>query len=91
MGMVVSVTEFKARCLEFFEQLGRGEIDRIDVTKRGRAVGVVHPPQTSREAIESGLESMRHSVKVIDPGFDLTAPIAWDQEFEPVLPEADPR
>ena len=91
MGMVVSVTEFKARCLEFFEQLGRGEIDRIDVTKRGRAIGVVHPPRTSRESIEIGLESMRYSAQVLDADLDLTASIAWDQEFEPDLPEAGSR
>lgn len=91
MGRIVSVTEFKARCLEFFEQLRKGEIDRIDVTKHGRAIGVVHPPRTSREAIEMGLKSMQRSVQVIDAGLDLTLPIAWDQEFVPDLPEADSR
>lgn len=40
---VINVTEFKAKCLSLFDEVGSGKIS-ITVTKRGRVVGVVSPP-----------------------------------------------
>ena len=83
MGISISVTEFKARCLEFFDRLSRHELDQIVVTKRGKAVAVVNPPLSSIEAVEAWQASMKGSVVVLDPDFDIVGPIAADQEFEP--------
>ena len=37
----VNATEFKAKCLFFLDQVDEGET--ITVTKRGRAVAILHP------------------------------------------------
>lgn len=86
MGIEMSITEFKAKCLELIDKLSRGEIDEIDVTKRGRKVAVVSPPKPTREEILSSYGSMRGRVHIPE-GVDIVGPIAADQEFEPELPE----
>jgi antitoxin (DNA-binding transcriptional repressor) of toxin-antitoxin stability system len=41
--LTLSVSQFKAQCLELFEKLSRGEISRVIVTKRGAVVATVAP------------------------------------------------
>lgn len=45
---VVSVTEFKAHCLRLIEEMGRTR-EPIEITKRGKKVGVLSPPAELRE------------------------------------------
>jgi prevent-host-death family protein len=40
---VVTATEFKAKCLAYLNEIEQGS--RITVTRRGRPVAVVSPPQ----------------------------------------------
>ena len=85
MGMIVSATEFKAKCLEFFDQLARREIDVIEITKRGKVVAVARPPKLTDEEARAVHGSMRGRFIRHDPTADLVAPIAADQEFEPEI------
>lgn len=82
MGIEISVTEFKAKCLELIDKLARHEIDSIQLTKRGKPVAKVSPheapkPRTFEEALaemKAWQESMKGTI-YIDPDLDLTQPI----------------
>jgi prevent-host-death family protein len=75
----ISVSEFKARCLDILDRLGRGQLDRVVVTKRGKPVAVLTPPEAEPAAVRGLHGFMRDSV-VLPEGLDLTAPVA-DEPF----------
>jgi antitoxin (DNA-binding transcriptional repressor) of toxin-antitoxin stability system len=74
----ISASEFKAKCLNILDRLDKHELDRVIITKRGRTVGVLLPPQTV--AVQDLYGSMRGSV-IIPEGFDLTEPV-FDEPFD---------
>ncbi len=93
MGIEISVTEFKARCLELMDKISRHEINEIRVTKRGKPIVVVSPstarkPRTREDAMAAHQYWLKHktvhAIK-LDSDFDITGPIAADEEFEPEL------
>ena len=63
----ISASAFKAKCLNILDRLANHELDRVIITKRGKTVGVLSPPQT--DAIPEIYGSMRGSV-IIPEGFD---------------------
>lgn len=69
-----SATEFKAKCLSVLDRLAARQFDRVVVTKRGRAVAVLTPPEDEAEAVRQIYGFMRGSVRIPE-GFDLTAPV----------------
>lgn len=79
-SLTLSVTEFKARCLEFFERLSNHEIEELVITKRGKAIAIVSQPKTTAQALREAYGSLRGSV-IIPDGLDLTAP-AFDGELD---------
>ena len=83
MLLIVSVTEFKARCLEFFDQLQNGSLDRIEVTRRNRLIAVVKPP-LGREDEARAVHGSMASMTSVASGVDLTAPV-----FEGVIDAAE--
>jgi prevent-host-death family protein len=68
----ISASEFKAKCLNILDRLEKHELDRVVITKRGRTVGVLLPPQTV--AVQDLYGCMRGSVIIADD-VDLTEPI----------------
>jgi prevent-host-death family protein len=70
----ISATEFKAKCLDILDRVGRREWERVVVTKRGTPVAVVTAPPPQVLSIAQLHGFMRDSV-VIPPDFDLTAPV----------------
>ena len=70
--VTISATEFKAKCLELLDRLAARKVSRIKVTKRGRVVAVLTPPDLP--VMETFYGSMKGSV-IIPEGFDLTAPV----------------
>jgi prevent-host-death family protein len=74
----ISATEFKAKCLDILDRLHRREWDRVVVTKRGVAVGVLVPPSADASEVERLHGLLRGSV-IIPPGVDLAAPASDDQ------------
>lgn len=68
----ISATEFKAKCLKILDRLGSGELSRVEVTKRGKTVAVLTPPE--KLAATDLYGCMRGSVVITD-GFDLTKPV----------------
>jgi prevent-host-death family protein len=81
--LAVSASEFKAKCLDLLDQVGRGEIEELEVTKRGRVVARLLPPSAAPGSIESWHGFMRGSVE-IPADLDLTAQISdevWDADL----------
>jgi antitoxin (DNA-binding transcriptional repressor) of toxin-antitoxin stability system len=74
----ISASEFKAKCLNILDRLDKHELERVIITKRGRTVGVLLPPETV--AVQDLYGSMRGSV-IIPEGFDLTEPV-FDEQFD---------
>jgi prevent-host-death family protein len=78
----ISATEFKAKCLDLLDQVSRGEIDELEVTKRGHVVARLVPPRGAPGTPGAWHGFMSGSAHV-PAGFDLTAPVSdetWDAE-----------
>jgi prevent-host-death family protein len=76
----ISASEFKAKCLNILDRLDKHELDRVIITKRGRTVAVLLPPQNEARTPSDLYGCMRGSV-VIPEGFDLTEPVL-DEPFD---------
>jgi antitoxin (DNA-binding transcriptional repressor) of toxin-antitoxin stability system len=74
-----TATEFKAKCLDIFDQLAARKLSRVTVTKRGRVVAVLTPPDQPEAVAETLYGCLRGTV-ISPPDFDLTEPIA-DEPF----------
>lgn len=98
MGIEMSVTEFKAKCLELFDKVARNEIDSIEVTKRGQPLATIsassrRKPQSREEAmiaLRKWQAKMKNYITIIDPEIDLTQPTSniedWDAYHGKVFP-----
>ncbi len=75
----LSASEFKAKCLDILDRLASRELERVIITKRGRIVAVLSPPEDQAAAVLQLHGFMRGSV-IIPAGFDLTAPVV-DEPF----------
>ena len=79
-GEIIGTSEFKARCLEILDRLSAREVSRITITKRGRPVAVLLPPEDAQDAVRQIHGFLRGSV-VIPRGTKLTAP-TLDEPFD---------
>ena len=75
----ISASEFKAKCLDILDRLADRTLERVVITKRGRVVATLIPPEDAAAAVQEIHGFMRGSV-ALPPGFDLTAPVA-DESF----------
>ena len=90
MGIEMSVTEFKAKCLELINKLSRHEIDSIELTKRGKPVAVVSakdkPKAKTVEDVMAEFKAFQArwagKITVLDPDFDLTQPIVDTDDID---------
>lgn len=76
----VSATEFKATCLDLFDQAHDGKLRRINITKRGRPFLTLVPenPRRPSEHLFGALSGMFR----IPDGLDLTAPVVNPADVE---------
>ena len=79
----INATEFKAKCLELFDRLASGKLKRVTITKRGKAVAVLVPPQPKGKQ-PSFFGYMKGTVN-LPAGFDLTEPIIEPFEVDETL------
>jgi prevent-host-death family protein len=79
MSETISATEFKARCLDILDRVGNREVERVAITKRGKVVAVLTPPEAQAEMVKQIWGFMRGSV-VIPAEVDLTESV-WDEPF----------
>ena len=73
-SQVLSVTDFKARCLELFDRLTSGSLDCIEITRRGKVVAIVKPPMPREQEARSAHGCLA-GMAVIAPDVDLTRPV----------------
>lgn len=77
----IGVTEFKAKCLALIDEVATGRLDRVQLTKRGRAVAEISKPSPVRsEATGSSYGCMKGKIW-IDTTWDATGALAdvqWD-------------
>lgn len=70
----ISATKFKATCLELLDKVQLGEIDQLEITKRGRVVAVLCPPAATLADAEALFGCMKGTFGIPDD-LDLTAPV----------------
>lgn len=85
----LSVTDFKAHCLELFDRLTKGTLDCIEVTRRGKVVAIVKPP-VAQEKEAQAVHGCMKGMALIASGVDLTEPVL-DESLEAAegLPQLD--
>ena len=76
----ISAAEFKATCLDILKQLDEHKLQRVVITRRGRPVAVLTPPESHADAVAALHGFMQGSVTMTD-GIDLTAPV-FDERFD---------
>ncbi len=82
MTETLTATEFKAKCLDVLDRVGAREVERVVITKRGRVVGMLVPPEAEAAQVAQLHGLLRGSV-AIPAGFDLAdqaAEEAWAAE-----------
>ncbi len=87
--VVITATEFKAKCLELLDRVKSGAVKTVRITKRGKEVGLLIAPQSAEEKPwdpRSMFGAMKGSL-TLDPSIDLTKPI-YEQVFGTTV-EAD--
>lgn len=77
MEETISVSDFKARCLDLLKRLGQRKLDRVTVTRHGTIVAVITPPPSDEDSVRAIHGFMAGSV-VVPAGVDLTQPIVED-------------
>jgi antitoxin (DNA-binding transcriptional repressor) of toxin-antitoxin stability system len=80
-----SATEFKAKCLDILDRLATRELIQVKVTKRGKTVAILNPPEPEGDAARDLHGFMRGSV-IIPSDLDLTEPVL-DEPFSASLGE----
>ncbi len=83
---VMTATEFKAKCLEAMDRVNAGEWSQVVITKRGKDVAVLLPPEAANEEPPWDPYSMFGAMKgtaVIPDGLDIDGPI-YDPEVHGV-------
>jgi antitoxin (DNA-binding transcriptional repressor) of toxin-antitoxin stability system len=76
----ISVTEFKAKCLDLFDRLAERKIKRVTVLRRGKPVAELTPPRKKAAKPNSLFGCMKGTV-IAPPGYDFTQPV-FDEEWD---------
>ncbi len=72
--VVITATEFKAKCLELLDRVQSGAVTKVTVTKRGKRTAVVRRADQDVDDPTALFGSMKGTVIAPD-GFDFTAPM----------------
>jgi antitoxin (DNA-binding transcriptional repressor) of toxin-antitoxin stability system len=83
--LTLNVTEFKARSLALLEDIAKGRLSKITVTKRGKPLAVVSPSSPGPGEPKVGYGFMKGTISIA-PGVDLTEPMfpdddPWEEEW----------
>jgi antitoxin (DNA-binding transcriptional repressor) of toxin-antitoxin stability system len=77
VSQTISASDFKARCLEIFDRLADRTLECVTITKRGRVVGVLLPPDSEADAVRR-LHGFMLGTVVVPPEIDLTEPVSTE-------------
>ena len=75
--MTITVTEFKAKCLAYFDQMSRSG-ETMTVTKRGRPLATILPATTGPELEEKPWLKLRGKAVI---HADIIAPVLPDSAY----------
>ena len=81
MEETISVTDFKARCLDLLKRVGQRRLERITVTRHGEVVAVITPPPMPQTSIRDLHGFMKDRTKVA-ADLDLTAPTLSEDDLD---------
>ena len=73
--VVITATEFKAKCLDLIDRLQRGTLTKVTITKRGKAAAVVNQPQPAADYDPTALFGCMAGTVIAPADFDWTAPM----------------
>lgn len=65
---ILAATEFKATCREVFDRPAARQLERVEVTKRGKVVAVLTPPECPSASLEGQPRSLGAFWAGLDPG-----------------------
>lgn len=71
--VVITATEFKAKCLELLDRVQSGEIKRLRVTKRGKPVAIVAADKAARASVfgwQAGSFALPNDLDIDGPIYD---------------------
>ena len=74
----ISASEFKAKCLDILNQLSARKLTQVTITKRGRPVAVLTPPNDPKDEVRKLYGCMKGTVVGLDD-IDLTEPILQER------------
>jgi prevent-host-death family protein len=75
----ISASEFKAKCLDILNRLNARNLTRVTITKHGRPVAILTPPDDPTQSLRQLYGFMEGSVVGLED-YDLTEPIL-DESF----------
>lgn len=71
--VVITATEFKAKCLELLDRVNSGALRRVHITKRGVEVAVLEPPVS--HAVSGGFIGWQAGSVALPDDLDIDGPI----------------
>jgi antitoxin (DNA-binding transcriptional repressor) of toxin-antitoxin stability system len=69
----ITTTEFQTTCLALLDRLADGTLPRLEITKHGRVIAVLTPPEPTHP-FDALFGAMKGCV-IAPPGYDFTGPI----------------
>jgi prevent-host-death family protein len=75
----ISASEFKAKCLDILNRLSARKLSRVTITRHGRPVAILTPPDEAADSVKKLYGFMEGSVVGLH-GIDLTEPVL-DEPF----------
>lgn len=82
--LTVTITGFKANCLDLVRKLERGDLERITLTRRGKPVAEVSPKRAAKKKTFADIYGCMRGTFTIAPGVDLTEPVANPEDWDAV-------
>lgn len=75
--VVITATEFKAKCLELLDRVNSGALSKVRITKRGKEVAVLEPPLGRGN--DRGFIGWQEGSAVLPEDLDIDGPV-YDAE-----------
>ena len=76
--VVITATEFKAKCLDLIDRVQRGVLTKVTITKRGKKAAVVNRPEPDLATDPTALFGCMKGTVIAPDDFDWTAPMDLD-------------
>jgi antitoxin (DNA-binding transcriptional repressor) of toxin-antitoxin stability system len=82
--VTITITAFKANCLDLVRQLEHGKLKRITLTRRGKPVAEVSPKKSGKKKTFADIYGCMRGTIQFAPGVDLTEPAVDPDDWDAV-------